>query len=721
LIAFTGINSIDSMLWGTKWGGIEGTGATLTYSFPGANSYWSTDPALGYGASTGTGEPWSASFAPLSQVSGRIAFVDALATWSSIADVSFTQVTDTSTSVGDIRVAYTSTPNAGAWAYGPYNAPISGDVWLSDQYPMSSVQHGDYAYHTLVHELGHALGLKHSFATGPLSLDVLPQNLDSLWNTVMSYTDWYGNVAGTPTAINGILSYYPTTPMSLDIEAMQYLYGPNMTSHAGNDTYVYSQGSNYLETIWDAGGIDTIQYNATTSGGYINLTPGGWSKLGQAVRVYDANGNLVTYERNTVNIYKTVVIENATGSNLADTIIGNVVANKLTGGAGNDWLNGGAGNDILNGGVGNDWLGGGTGIDWAYYTTATSGVTVKLGLTTAQNTIGCGIDTLSGIECLMGSRFNDWLWGDAQANRLYGGAGNDTLIGGAGADVLFGGIGNDTYYVDNAGDVVWETSVVVTEIDSVRSSVSHSLGANVENLALLGGAAIDATGNALRNTLTGNAAANILDGGAGNDILIGGLGDDTLIGGGGFDWAYYNAAASRVKVNLALATPQDTLGNGMDTLSGIEGLLGSKYNDTLIGNNAANRLSGGAGRDWLNGGAGNDVLTGGTGRDVLIGGTGRDIFDFNAISESLVGTNRDVIKDFVHGWDKIDLSTIDANATAVGNNAFTFTAGTSFTAAGQLKFANGILYGNTDGNLATAEFEIGLTGVASITASDLVL
>jgi Ca2+-binding RTX toxin-like protein len=159
----------------------------------------------------------------------------------------------------------------------------------------------------------------------------------------------------------------------------------------------------------------------------------------------------------------------------------------------------------------------------------------------------------------------------------------------------------------------------------------------------------------------------------------------------------------------------------MDTLSGIEGLLGSRYNDILIGNNAANRLSGGAGNDYLNGGTGNDVLTGGAGRDVLIGGAGIDMFDFNAVSESLAGASRDVIRDFVHGSDKIDLFTIDANATQAGNNAFTFVAGASFTAAGQVKFANGILYGNTDGNLATAEFEIALSGVTTLTASDFVL
>lgn len=734
LVTLTGNNSIDSMLWGTKWGGAAGTGAALTYSFPGVSAVWSTDPSVGYGANTGGGEPWSASYAPLWQASEQAAFTDALSTWSNVANVSFTQVADGLADVGDIRVAYTDTPNAAAWAYGPYNAPAGGDVWVDSAYSMTTAVRGNYAFHTLVHELGHTLGLKHSFAANQFSPDVLPQSMDSLWNTVMSYTDWYGTVwnGGSPmaTSVSGFLSYYPTTPMSLDIEAMQYLYGPNQSHNAGNSTYVYSQWSSYFETIWDAGGIDTIQYNAITAGGVIDLRPGAWSKLGNSIDVYDASGNFVATESKTVNIYKTVVIENATGSNLADSLWGNDVANVLIGNGGNDQIGGGAGNDILSGGAGNDILSGGAGIDWAYYNAATSGVVVNLGLVSAQNTIGGGVDTLIDVESLLGSGYNDTLLGSSIANNLYGMAGNDVLDGLAGADNLVGGAGNDLYIVDNAGDLVVEVSSTVTEIDSVRSSVSYGLSANVENLALAGAAAINATGNGLNNTLTGNAAANVLDGGAGNDILIGGLGNDTLIGGGGIDWAYYNSATAGVYVQLSVAVRQNTIGAGLDTLSGIEYLLGSNYNDTLAGSAANNMLNGGggndrlygvAGNDTLYGGAGNDTLIGGVGKDCLVGGAGNDIFYFSATAESSCGINRDVITDFVRGTDRVNLFSIDARAATAGvNDAFGFVSG-GFTGAGQVKFANGILYGNTDGNLSTAEFEIAFTGVASLTASDFIL
>jgi Ca2+-binding RTX toxin-like protein len=229
------------------------------------------------------------------------------------------------------------------------------------------------------------------------------------------------------------------------------------------------------------------------------------------------------------------------------------------------------------------------------------------------------------------------------------------------------------------------------------------------------------TGSYGADVLSGYAGNDKLNGGAGNDILIGGLGNDTLAGGSGIDWAYYNTATAGVTANLGVTAAQNTGGAGIDTLSAVENLLGSNYNDTLTGNASVNTLSGGAGIDRLSGGGGSDVLIGGAGKDTLTGGAGNDIFDFNAIAESVRGVNRDVITDFVRGADKIDLSTIDANAAVAGNNAFTFTTGSAFTAAGQVKFANGILYGNTDGNLATAEFEIALTGVTTLNASNFVL
>lgn len=228
-------------------------------------------------------------------------------------------------------------------------------------------------------------------------------------------------------------------------------------------------------------------------------------------------------------------------------------------------------------------------------------------------------------------------------------------------------------------------------------------------------------GNGGNDSLLGDAGNDTLSGGAGNDILMGGVGNDILNGGAGIDWAYYNTATARVTVNLGVGAAQNTGGAGIDTLIGMENLLGSRFDDILTGNASANRLSGGAGNDTLIGGAGNDILTGDAGKDRLSGGAGNDIFDFNAVSESMPGLNRDVIIDFVRGSDKIDLSTIDANTTIAGNNAFTFTTGASFTAAGQLKFSNGILYGNTDGNLSTAEFQIALSGVATLSSTDFVL
>ena len=119
-------------------------------------------------------------------------------------------------------------------------------------------------------------------------------------------------------------------------------------------------------------------------------------------------------------------------------------------------------------------------------------------------------------------------------------------------------------------------------------------------------------GSAFNDTLTGDAGNNVLTGGAGNDTLVGGLGDDTLDGGAGTaDTASYAPANSGVTVSLVTAGPQDTLGAGIDTLVGIENLIGSAFNDTLTGDSLANRIDGGAGDDTIEGGAGNDILIGG--------------------------------------------------------------------------------------------------------------
>ncbi|ROM78334.1 type I secretion target [Pseudomonas brassicacearum] len=153
------------------------------------------------------------------------------------------------------------------------------------------------------------------------------------------------------------------------------------------------------------------------------------------------------------------------------------------------------------------------------------------------------------------------------------------------------------------------------------------------------------------DVLSAGSGNNTLNGGAGNDLLYSGTGNDLLDGGTGNDTVSYAHATSAVTVNLGLLAAQNTLGAGTDTLSHIENLVGSNFNDTLTGDGASNRLDGGLGHDVLNGGGGDDLLIGGLGNNTLTGGSGADTFQWQAGN-----SGHDVITDFTPGLDKLDLS-----------------------------------------------------------------
>ena len=332
-----------------------------------------------------------------------------------------------------------------------------------------------------------------------------------------------------------------------------------------------------------------------------------------------------------------------------DTLNGDAGSDNLSGDAGNDLLYGGSENDTLAGGTGSDVLSGGSGTDTADYSASGSGVTVNLATGTGSGGDAAG-DTLSGIEVVVGSGFNDSLTGDGGANTLDGGAGNDSLAGGAGSDSLIGGAGTDTADYSASGSGV-----------TVNLGTGTALGGDAASDTLSG--IENVTGSAYNDNLSGDAGANALDGGAGNDTLAGGGGADSLIGGSGTDTSDYSASTSGVTVNLGTGTASGGDAAG-DTLSGIESVTGTAYNDNLTGD---------AGANTLDGGAGNDTLAGGAGADCLIGGAGTDTADYSGSTTGVtvnlgngVGLGGDAAGDTLSGIENVTGSAYGDSLTGDG-------------------------------------------------------
>nr|WP_238344015.1 Ig-like domain-containing protein [Ramlibacter lithotrophicus] len=452
-------SQIDALLAQVKWGGAVGTGASLTFSFP-----WTTNSSAlfsGYDGATysSLGENTAAYRFGLNATQPAAA-TGALRAWANVANISFSEVTDTSSSVGDIRFGWTSATESTStgnepwgWAYYP-NAywPSGGDIWistLSSGASASSWAVGSYNYMSLIHEIGHAIGLKHTFEDSP----TLAASLDTRQYSVMSYTDAAHSLFVDLTQnANGSVSWrsynvQPETPMVLDIAAMQYIYGPNLGHRTGDDVYTFDPATPFLKTIWDAGGNDTISVANFSRGSTIDLRPGHYSSIAilsdstagynwttpPPTPTYDGTDNL--------GIAYNAMIENAVGGAGSDVLRGNDVANHLDGGAGNDVLYGGAGND-----------------------------------------------------------FFDW---DATKR--------------GGTDVFYGGTGDDQFVL-TPGDQVIEYAD--EGADTVYVSMSYTLGDNLENLFLLGSAGLALTGNVLDNLIKGGAGNDTISGGAGNDVAV---------------------------------------------------------------------------------------------------------------------------------------------------------------------------------------------------------
>lgn len=431
---------INDLLLDYSWTGTTGIAANVGYSYSVATT--SSDKTNGLSGG-----------AVLSAVQKTVA-EEALQAWEDVANIHFNE---TNSTTAPITFRQATMPSGTAGWMAPTVSGVStfskADLVFDKSYNSNPVE-GTYQYTVFLHEIGHALGLKHPgdySGTGAADGPYLPASEDSTNVTVMSY------YSGSAEATSGFV----LTPMLYDIAAAQFLYGANTSYNAGNTTYSLTSAKTNM-TLWDGGGTDTLDSTSYNGAVTLDLRAGkdDISRVGSSSTWIAFNAN----------------IENATSGAGSDTLYGNSLNNAINAGAGSDTLYGQAGSDNLHGGAGNDTVYGGAGIA---DTTDSSDV----------------IYGEAGNDALYGNAGNDTLFGGAGvtdttdlADTLYGGMGNDVIYGNAGNDVIYGGAGNDTLYGGVGSDIFAYTAGDGTDIiigfrpEDDKLAISSSLASSILNI-----------------------------------------------------------------------------------------------------------------------------------------------------------------------------------------------------------------------------------------------
>lgn len=529
----------------------------------------------------------------------------------------------------------------GSHANYPLNSPgttimnSAGDVYLGGNGEFETDQlYGEDAFATVIHEMGHALGLKHPFElypNGPISAD-----RSDIEFTVMTYSSFLSgevNVNANTTAPSGssVSSY-----MMYDIAALQALYGANFdkgktdTKPAVQDTYTWDEdGRQFINgeeadntgptatkkiftTVWTQGADTTFDLSNFDDDQYDDMRPGHWLRFSNS-QLADLNSQAPEgtpeYQAQG-NVYNSLLYRDDRRSEIGslkagsgdDTIIGNDLNNTIWGNDGDDTIEGGTGNDILHGGDGDDVLSGGfgqenelnggDGIDTASYASRTGVVYADLTANYAKVDYYAA-DTYDSIENLAGGSGPNTLIGDDGENTLTGGKSNDQLYGLDGDDVLVGEAGNDM--------------------------------------------------------LNGGDGADDLSGGDGDDSLLIDAADTSIDGGDGFDSALVQTADA-VTLDMEAASIEWARGDDGNDVFTAAGQTVGVYIYGMDGNDT---ITGSAFDDYLNGGEGNDNLLGGDGNDMLVGGVGSDVLRGQAGDDVIIEEGGDSLINGGDGFDSL--------------------------------------------------------------------
>ncbi|MEG3181230.1 M10 family metallopeptidase C-terminal domain-containing protein [Sphingomonas sp. LT1P40] len=675
------------------------TGMTRTGVFLGAGQFtFSIPTVLSIWPTYGPGEEQDDAAYSILNAAQANAFRNALSLWDALIAPDFVEVADDASTRGEIRVGFTGydmDPGTAAYAYLPTSqTPTSfvSDVWINATDAGEDFSSGAN-FDTLLHELGHALGLKH-----PFSAPVIEAPYDNLRFTIMSYTS-PGRVvsfsAPTPTSIqSSSAAVAASTPMVIDIAAVQLLYGAETTTFAGNTNHVLVETDPTVRTIYDAGGTDTMDLSATTRNNIVDLTPGSYSSIGywtkaQQTAFWQAQFDpfFNTFISNQINQSTTWEWQDNVGIALG-TIIENVI-----GGSGNETMTGNdadnmfflqnGGNDIVNGGAGNDGFSFGAAWTIADVVNGGAGTNDQVALQgnyTGGSAIALGAASITGVEVftLLGGVGNGYTVSTVDANVAAGetltffgtnlAAGNAFTFNGAletdGSFRVYGGEGLDSFTGGAGNDGFWFGPSRFTGADTVNGGT----GTN-DQLALDGDYTIILTSASMQ----GIEAVTLQAGPVGDRNTFNVTVDNSAV-----------LAGQNLTIWGLLTTNGMTI-NGAGELDGRLTVIGGTAGDTITGSLGNDRIFGGGGADMLNGGVG-----------------GIDTFVYDAVSQSN-GSAYDTISGFDPNIDLLDFNfavsgiaaTVNGGSVAAGSMNADLTA---LLGAGQLGVGQAVLVNASSGS-----------------------